>query len=67
MVKESRGDEEMEEVVKEEFTEEKILSRVYHYRIMNEDDQTSFLLSLDKILRTNKKIKLIYYDPINIH
>ncbi|CAI2374981.1 unnamed protein product [Moneuplotes crassus] len=60
-------DDELDVKLKEKYTEEKILERIYHFRIMDEDDQTSFFISLEKILKSNKKIKCIYYDPINIH
>jgi len=60
-------DKDQEQKFKARFTEEKILERVHYYRILNEDDQTKFLFSFDKILRHNSTIKLVVFDVLSLH
>ncbi|CAI2374375.1 unnamed protein product [Moneuplotes crassus] len=67
LIKSLGKDKELGEKLKEEYTEEEILNRVYYFRILDEDDQIQSFFMLEKILETHKNIKLVYYDPITIH
>ena len=60
-------DKDLEEKYKKEYTEERILERVYYYRILDEEDQTKFFFSLDKILTQNSKIRLVVFDILTLH
>lgn len=56
----------LEEQYKDEFSEEKILERVHYYKVTNEEEQTTLLFSLEKILRQQPNIKLVVFDYFNV-